>query len=98
MEKINALGTGGSCFQEAGGGSRVKTSPGKWFTRPCLEKTHHEKRAGRVAQGEGPEFKPQSLIKKKKKQKAKTHKLGRLAHICNPSLGYITSSRSAWAT
>jgi hypothetical protein len=49
MEKINALGTGGSCFQEAGGGSRVKTSPGKWFTRPCLKKTHHEKRAGRVA-------------------------------------------------
>jgi hypothetical protein len=41
---------------------------------------------------------PSPSLKKQKKQKAKTHKLGRLAHICNPSLGYITSSRSAWAT
>jgi hypothetical protein len=27
--------------------------------RPYLEKTHHKNRAGGVAQGEGPEFKPQ---------------------------------------
>jgi hypothetical protein len=26
---------------------------------PYLENTHHEKRAGRMAQGEGPEFKLQ---------------------------------------
>jgi hypothetical protein len=28
-------------------------------SRPYLEKTHHKKRAGEVAQGVGPEFKPQ---------------------------------------
>jgi hypothetical protein len=27
--------------------------------RPCLEKSHHKKRAGGVAQGVGPEFKLQ---------------------------------------
>jgi hypothetical protein len=32
--------------------------------RPYLEKTLHKKRAGRVAQNEGPEFKPQYLKKK----------------------------------
>jgi hypothetical protein len=36
--------------------------------RPYLEKTHHIKRSGRVAQGVGPEFKPQ-YHKKKKKEK-----------------------------
>jgi hypothetical protein len=30
---------------------------GKQFQRPDLEKAHHKKRAGGVAQGEGPEFK-----------------------------------------
>jgi hypothetical protein len=29
------------------------------IVRPYLEKTHHQKRAGGVAQGAGPEFKPQ---------------------------------------
>jgi hypothetical protein len=29
------------------------------FERPYLENTHHNKRAGGVAQGVGPEFKPQ---------------------------------------
>jgi hypothetical protein len=32
--------------------------------RPYLEKTHHKKRAGEVAQGVGPEFKPQYYKKK----------------------------------
>jgi hypothetical protein len=32
-------------------------------------KTHHKNRAGGVAQGEGPEFKPQYHTKKKKKEK-----------------------------
>jgi hypothetical protein len=32
---------------------------------PILEKTHHEKRPGGVAQSEGPEFKPQCCQKKK---------------------------------
>jgi hypothetical protein len=36
--------------------------------RPYLEKTHHIKRSGRVAQGVGPEFKPQYHKKKKKRK------------------------------
>jgi hypothetical protein len=35
--------------------------------RTYLEKTHHKKRTGGVAQGVGPEFKPQYHQKKKKK-------------------------------
>jgi hypothetical protein len=36
--------------------------------RPYLEKTHHKNRAGGVAQGVGPEFKPQYCkIKQNKK-------------------------------
>jgi hypothetical protein len=38
------------------------------FTSPSLEKNLHKKRAGGVAQGVGPEFKPQ-YHKKKKKEK-----------------------------
>jgi hypothetical protein len=33
--------------------------------RPYLEKTHHKNRAGGVAQGEDPEFKPQYSEKKR---------------------------------
>jgi hypothetical protein len=36
---------------------------------PILKKTHHDKRAGGVAQGEGPEFKPQYYNKQTNKQK-----------------------------
>jgi hypothetical protein len=36
--------------------------------RPYLEKKIHKNRTGRVAQDEGPEFKPQYLKKKKKKK------------------------------
>jgi hypothetical protein len=32
--------------------------------RPYLEKTHHKKRSGRMAQGLGPEFKSQYCKKK----------------------------------
>jgi hypothetical protein len=42
-------------------------------TRPYLKKTLHKNRAGRVAHGEGPEFKPQ-YPPKKKKQTDKTKK------------------------
>jgi hypothetical protein len=38
-------------------GLQFKASLGKLFTRPCLEKPF-TKRAGRVDQGDGPEFKP----------------------------------------
>jgi hypothetical protein len=37
--------------------------------RPYLEKNPSQKRAGGVAQGAGPEFKPQYHKKKKKKKK-----------------------------
>jgi hypothetical protein len=43
-------------------GYRFKAILGKWFERPYLKKTHHKKRAGGVAQGMGPEFKPQYHI------------------------------------
>jgi hypothetical protein len=36
---------------------------------PILKKTLHKNRDGGVAQGEGPEFKPQHCKKKKKKKK-----------------------------
>jgi hypothetical protein len=39
--------------------------------RPYLKKTHHNYRAGGVAQGEGLEFKPQYHKKKKKERKGK---------------------------
>jgi hypothetical protein len=42
--------------------------------RPYLEKTHHKKRAGGVAQGVGPDFKSQDHKKKKKKRKRKKEK------------------------
>jgi hypothetical protein len=37
--------------------------------RPYLKKTHHKKRAGGVAQGVGPEFKPQCHKRKRVKMK-----------------------------
>jgi hypothetical protein len=40
----------------------------KQFKRHILKKTLHKKRAGGVAQGVGPEFKPQYGKKKKKKE------------------------------
>jgi hypothetical protein len=48
---------------------RFKVSLGKQFSRPYLDKTRHKNRAGGLAQGEGPEFKPQYHKKKKKKDK-----------------------------
>jgi hypothetical protein len=44
----------------------VQTQPGQIVCGPYLEKTHHKKRAGEVAQDIGPEFKPQHCKKKKK--------------------------------
>jgi hypothetical protein len=38
--------------------------------RPYLENTHHKKKAGGVAQGIGPEFKPQCCKKKNKLRKS----------------------------
>jgi hypothetical protein len=44
---------------------------------PYLKKTHHKNRAGGLAQGVGPEFKPQHHQKKtKKKTKRKREKKG----------------------
>jgi hypothetical protein len=41
------------------GGSRARRQPGKKFPETLSRKTLHKTRAGGVAQGEGPEFKPQ---------------------------------------
>jgi hypothetical protein len=59
-----------ACNPRYSGGLQFETSLGKYFTRPYLEKPIHKKRAGGVAQGEGPEFKSQ-YCKKKKKEKEK---------------------------
>jgi hypothetical protein len=45
---------------------RFEVSPHKYFPRPYLEKTLKKKMADGVAQGVGPEFKPQYSRKKKK--------------------------------
>jgi hypothetical protein len=37
----------------------VQSQPGPIVSKTLSRKTLHKKRAGRVAQGEGPEFKPQ---------------------------------------
>jgi hypothetical protein len=43
----------------------LEASQGKWFVRPYLKKKKKsQKRAGGMAQGVGPEFKPQLLKKK----------------------------------
>jgi hypothetical protein len=43
--------------------------------RPYLEKTHHQKRVDRVAQGVDSEFKPQYHKKRKKERKKFSFKL-----------------------
>jgi hypothetical protein len=43
----------------------LKPAPGKKLEKPYLEKPITKKRTGVVAQGVGPEFKPQYLKKKK---------------------------------
>jgi hypothetical protein len=49
-------------------GSRFKANPGKEFMKPYLKKnpSRTQKKAGGMAQGTGPEFKPQYRKKKKK--------------------------------
>jgi hypothetical protein len=42
----------------------MKTAWASKFVRPYLENTHHKKRAGRVAQGVGPDFKFQYCKKR----------------------------------
>jgi hypothetical protein len=60
--------------------------------RPCLEKNQSQKGAGGVAQGVGPEFKPQHCKKKKEKAAGKILKtlclmLARLYHLSHtPSI------------
>jgi hypothetical protein len=52
------------------GGSRFEASPSKQFKRHYLQKTLHKKGPGGVAQGVGPEFKPQ-YHKKREKEREK---------------------------
>jgi hypothetical protein len=46
----------------------VQSQPGQIVHKTLSQRNHHKKRAGGVAQSEGPEFKPQYLKKKKKKK------------------------------
>jgi hypothetical protein len=67
------------------GASWFETSPGKKFVRPYLAKTQHKKRAGGVAQGEGPKFKPQYSKKKKKKSVQRARKARRATGVATQS-------------
>jgi hypothetical protein len=55
-----------ACNPSYSGGQEDQVSK-KQFVRPYLEKILHKERAGEVAQGEGPEFKPPYHQKKKKR-------------------------------
>jgi hypothetical protein len=55
-------------MRQRSGGWQFEASLGKKFKRPYLERTHHKKRAGGVAQGVGPEFKSQNCKKTKTKK------------------------------
>jgi hypothetical protein len=46
----------------------LRPAQNKQFVKPYFENTCHKNRAGGVAQGVGPEFKPQNSQKKKKKK------------------------------
>jgi hypothetical protein len=46
----------------------IQSQPGKVVQEPLSRKKTHQKRAGGVAQGVGPEFKPQYQKKLKKNQ------------------------------
>jgi hypothetical protein len=48
---------------------RFKANPGKQFRDPISRKTYHKNRAGGVACGKGPKFKPHTAKKKKKSPK-----------------------------
>jgi hypothetical protein len=69
------LGASGSCLNPSYSGGRnqedcsSKTAWANSFARLFVKKTHHQKRAGEVTQGVGPEFKLQYRKKKKKKKK-----------------------------
>jgi hypothetical protein len=56
-------------YNPRSGGSLFEASPGKYFVRLHLEKNPSQERAGEIAQGVGPEFKPQYYKKKKTKKK-----------------------------
>jgi hypothetical protein len=62
--------------RQRSGGSWFKATLGKQCLKTLSQKTLHKNRAGGVAQGEGPEFKPLFVVlqKKKKKKKGKKEK------------------------
>jgi hypothetical protein len=55
----------------SGGRDQEETSLGKEFLRPYLEKTHYKRRASRVAQGVGPDFKLQYYRKKERRKEGR---------------------------
>jgi hypothetical protein len=60
-------GTGGSHLQsQLLRRQRSRSQLGQIASKTRSQKTHHKKRAGGVAQGIGPEFKPQYQRRKKK--------------------------------
>jgi predicted SpoU family rRNA methylase len=62
--------------------------------RPYLEKTHHKKRAGRVAKGVGPKFKfqYQEKLKTEKKERKWRYKVECLLALYSKTLNSISST------
>jgi hypothetical protein len=52
----------------------LRSQPGQILHKTLSQKTLYKNRAGRAAQGEGPEFKPLYCKKKKKKKERKKEK------------------------
>jgi hypothetical protein len=76
----------------------VEASLGKYFARYYLEKIHHKKRAGGVAQGVAPEFRPQYH-----KRKVEVRVAGGFLVQAHPSAqlatpAFTVKSRSPWST
>jgi hypothetical protein len=61
--------------------------------RPCLEKSHHKKWTGGVAQGVGPEFNPWYHKKKNKKSSVLLSEYKLCAEHCVMQASNITKPR-----
>jgi hypothetical protein len=67
-------------------GIEVQSQPVQIVYETLSRKKHHKNRAGRVAQGEGPEFKPQYRKKKKEEERKKERKK---KHLGNKNDGLL---------
>jgi hypothetical protein len=60
----------------------VQSQPGKVIRETPSWKYASQKRAGRVAQGEGPEFKPQHHKKKREREREREREYSAFTYTC----------------